>query len=269
MSTSELPRLDHLELERLLVAFETAVKVRKRHQFYLWAQGSLQSFLPHETLLYGLGGAPSHELRTEICSRAVLSEEDVRRFNQGPDSLLQKAAQRWARQGHQPLLMEADSGGPLTDEMQELGINRFACHGMPDFRSNHRQMPVRGSFFVFINVPVRNAARYRYMLDLMLPHLHMAATHVCDNEQQGTGLPAARAPHLSEREQQVLEWVRKGKTNLEIGQILDISPLTVKNHVQKILRKLNVSNRAQAAANGFKIAQQESGKGIDGQSLTN
>jgi DNA-binding CsgD family transcriptional regulator len=59
-------------------------------------------------------------------------------------------------------------------------------------------------------------------------------------------------PSLSERERQVLQWVRQGKTNHEIGQILSISPLTVKNHVQKILRKLNVSNRAQAAARATK-----------------
>jgi DNA-binding CsgD family transcriptional regulator len=49
----------------------------------------------------------------------------------------------------------------------------------------------------------------------------------------------------------VLNWVREGKTNQEIAQILDISPLTVKNHVQKILRKLKVTNRAQAVARGI------------------
>lgn len=41
-------------------------------------------------------------------------------------------------------------------------------------------------------------------------------------------------------------WIRLGKSNFEIGTILGISPLTVKNHVQKILRKLNVRNRTQA-----------------------
>jgi hypothetical protein len=36
--------------------------------------------------------------------------------------------------------------------------------------------------------------------------------------------------------------------NADVAAILDISPLTVKNHMQKILRKLNVQNRAQAVA---------------------
>jgi DNA-binding CsgD family transcriptional regulator len=59
---------------------------------------------------------------------------------------------------------------------------------------------------------------------------------------------AARAPRtaLSEREREILDWVRKGKTNHEIGTILGISQFTVKNHLQRIFRKLDVLNRAQA-----------------------
>jgi len=44
-----------------------------------------------------------------------------------------------------------------------------------------------------------------------------------------------------------------GKSNIEIGTILTISPLTVKNHVQKILRKLNVQNRTQAVGRALAL----------------
>ncbi|VAW58404.1 hypothetical protein MNBD_GAMMA11-3010 [hydrothermal vent metagenome] len=54
--------------------------------------------------------------------------------------------------------------------------------------------------------------------------------------------------HLSPRELDVLEWVCIGKTNWEIGKILGISFCTVKIHVRNILRKLNASNRVQAAS---------------------
>ena len=53
---------------------------------------------------------------------------------------------------------------------------------------------------------------------------------------------------LTEREREILRWAREGKSNLEIGAALDISALTVKNHIQKILRKLGASNRAHAVA---------------------
>ena len=53
--------------------------------------------------------------------------------------------------------------------------------------------------------------------------------------------------HLSPREQQVAEWVGEGKSNEEIAIILGISAHTVKNHLDKIFRKLGVENRCAAA----------------------
>jgi DNA-binding CsgD family transcriptional regulator len=53
---------------------------------------------------------------------------------------------------------------------------------------------------------------------------------------------------VTDRECQILEWVREGKSNQQIAVVLGISPLTVKNHLQKILRKLGAGNRAQAVA---------------------
>jgi two-component system NarL family response regulator len=51
---------------------------------------------------------------------------------------------------------------------------------------------------------------------------------------------------LSEREQQVLELVAKGKSNKEIATDLDITEATVKGHLTNILSKLGVSDRTQA-----------------------
>jgi DNA-binding CsgD family transcriptional regulator len=53
---------------------------------------------------------------------------------------------------------------------------------------------------------------------------------------------------LTAREREILLLLRDGKSNAEIGATLAISPLTVKNHVQKVLRKLGVRNRTQAVA---------------------
>ena len=51
---------------------------------------------------------------------------------------------------------------------------------------------------------------------------------------------------LSDREHEIMHWVGLGKTNHEIGLILGISQFTVKNHLQRIFRKIDVRNRAQA-----------------------
>jgi DNA-binding CsgD family transcriptional regulator len=55
-----------------------------------------------------------------------------------------------------------------------------------------------------------------------------------------------REHDLTDRELEILQWVTHGKTNPEIGSILDISTFTVKNHLQRVFKKLDVSNRAQA-----------------------
>lgn len=54
------------------------------------------------------------------------------------------------------------------------------------------------------------------------------------------------------READVLLWIAQGKTNREIGQILDMSPRTVNKHLEQIFRKLGVENRTAAAAVALK-----------------
>lgn len=52
---------------------------------------------------------------------------------------------------------------------------------------------------------------------------------------------------LSRREIDVVLWLTAGKTNIEIGEILEISPATVKKHLVKIFDKLGVDGRTAAA----------------------
>ncbi len=54
-------------------------------------------------------------------------------------------------------------------------------------------------------------------------------------------------PCLSAREVQILELLSKGLTNKDIGRALDISKFTVRNHVNKILEKLEVCDRTEAS----------------------
>ena len=54
--------------------------------------------------------------------------------------------------------------------------------------------------------------------------------------------------NLSLQEQKILEYVCQGKTNREIGGYLYISEKTVRNYVSKIMSKINVVNRTEAAA---------------------
>lgn len=57
---------------------------------------------------------------------------------------------------------------------------------------------------------------------------------------------------LTQRERQVLKLVASGLSNGEIAKQLFISEKTVKNHLSNIFRKLNVSDRTQAAVYAIK-----------------
>ena len=57
---------------------------------------------------------------------------------------------------------------------------------------------------------------------------------------------------LTGRESDVLLWIANGKTNREIGQILEMSPRTVNKHLEQVFRKLGVENRTSAAAAAIK-----------------
>lgn len=59
---------------------------------------------------------------------------------------------------------------------------------------------------------------------------------------------AAAFSSLSQQEKNVLALVSEGRTNREIAEALFLGEGTVRNYVSSILSKLNVSNRAEAAA---------------------
>lgn len=71
-------------------------------------------------------------------------------------------------------------------------------------------------------------------------------------ERQAGKDAAAAATALTERELQVLRGMSQGMSNAEIGRELFLSEDTVKTHARRLFRKLEVGDRAQAVALGFR-----------------
>jgi DNA-binding CsgD family transcriptional regulator len=46
----------------------------------------------------------------------------------------------------------------------------------------------------------------------------------------------------------ILNWIKNGKTNWEVGQILGVTERTVRFHLASIFSKLDVTSRSQAVA---------------------
>lgn len=58
---------------------------------------------------------------------------------------------------------------------------------------------------------------------------------------------------LSEREEEVLTWLAKGKSIWAVATILELSPDTVKTYAKRIYGKLGVSDRIGAVVKGLKL----------------
>jgi len=69
-----------------------------------------------------------------------------------------------------------------------------------------------------------------------------------------TGAETAKRPteELSEREIEVLRLLTKGKTDQQIAQQLVLTDVTIRTHISRILSKLGLKNRVQAALYGIR-----------------
>jgi transcriptional regulator EpsA len=109
------------------------------------------------------------------------------------------------------------------------------------------------SFFGVLGLKQKPDQTQHMVMRALLPQLHVAllrVQHYATLTAPETA-PVAEpidAPTLTDRQLEILHWVRQGKTNFEIALILEISVLTVKNHLQKLFKRLNVHNRVQAVA---------------------
>jgi DNA-binding NarL/FixJ family response regulator len=67
---------------------------------------------------------------------------------------------------------------------------------------------------------------------------------------------------LTNRERQIWNFIGQGLSNKEIAAALNISILTVKNHVHHLLGKLNVSTRSQAASRIVLASRRQANQGV-------
>ena len=243
---SKLALLTRHDLEHLATTLESALAVTSRPQFYLWAQGALQGFIAHETLYCAFGDIEKMQFKFESFSRIPRKTDSA-----GVDpvaELLPRIVDDWLRHGSQPRLycaMSSEQVGrrQLISDLKRLHLDPAAAHGPGEIQGRF------GSFFLFAGMQRSPTQRDAHLLQLFMPYLHMTLYRVLGRQSESSEsstsevLPSAM---FSKREIQVLHWVRNGKTNLEISQILEVSQPTVKSHLQNIMRKLNVTNRAQA-----------------------
>jgi transcriptional regulator EpsA len=238
--------LDAQNIEGLLLNLDASLRITNRAQFFSWSQGLLLNLIRHRVLVCALRKSRDPAFTVDAFSTAIASGSTLADLLAREGSLLSALADKWVQRQFNPYICSTDeftdlAGGAGLRELTRTGVTELLVHGWHDPDGE----VVGLSIFA---CPAGSAgAREMYLAQLINPSLHAAWVRA---QTRAPGADA-RAPAnggciLTERERGILRWVYLGKSNGEIGAILGISALTVKNHVQKILRKLNVVNRAQA-----------------------
>lgn len=239
-----------------------SLSVQSHFQLLLWLQGDFQEVLPHDILISISGDFEQGNLHYDIVSAMPgvrtekLAQCSIKRLCKG-------IHERWVKAGGRVTEMEAPQGfsadsnhGVLNSAL--LQMRHAVFHAITDarFKADH--------LYILLRRERRFEERSRQLLALLLPHLDAATRKLEGLPELQPETVASRTvvdtllrEGLTMREIEILEWVRNGKTNIEIGMILHISSFTVKNHLQRIFKKMNVANRTQAVSELEKISSGE------------
>ncbi|WP_406186411.1 response regulator [Streptomyces sp. NBC_01006] len=113
---------------------------------------------------------------------------------------------------------------------------------------------IKGSDLV---AAVRTVATGQSMLD---PATTARLMHSLRDPEAAKPPEDERLTGLTERERAVLELIGSGLTNRQIAKQLYLSEKTVKNHISRLLGKLGVERRVQAAVIAAQVHEHEAGK---------
>ena len=246
--------------------------------WWRWLNGGVQAVLPHDALIAAWGDFRTGDIEYDVVTRSPALPVDAfpRDIVEPVMSLL---FERWLAAGQTPV-------GVDTRPLRSVGSPLFTgspcalVHGVQDCRSHY------DCIYAIVGPDALSSPMARRLFLVALPFIDTAFRQRADRgrkdgaaEASRTGFPchgfadatgsresgdtsmsaaayrAAACAHaaavqrvsaLSARELEIMKWVRMGKTNAEIAIILNLSTFTVKNHMRRIYRKLDVLNRAQA-----------------------
>lgn len=240
--------------EALLINLDASLRVHGRPHFFSWTQGLMQNLIDHELLICALADAEPLSFTVDCFAMNVREPEMFSEAFLRDTALARELVKAWEARRFRPIVCELDeltalAGANFGRELTRIGATRLVVHGTYN-RDGRAE-----SLFIFACKPRADPQRQSYVAQLIVPCLHTAYIRTRMNERAGRGdaKKPAKTASITAREQEILGWIYRGKSNFEIGAILEISPLTVKNHVQKILRKLNVVNRAQAVGKALEL----------------
>jgi transcriptional regulator EpsA len=263
-----LSNISVTELGPLLNLVHESTTIKRHFELFSWLQNQVQRFIPHDILITAWGdfslGLVCHDVVSPLAGIRTEAFEDKTLL-----PFLSVLFARWQECGQAPYVIRTEDGfyheqlvSPVVARTM-ASMRNGLVHGIKDQRGHH------DCLYVFLGPSELSNTRTRESLRFLLPFIDTAFRQISPlPERRDYSVPDSTkifpiqpilpsipsilddGPkwELSGREAEIMHWVSMGKTNHEIGQILNISSFTVKNHLQRIFKKLNVSNRAQAVS---------------------
>lgn len=237
--------------ESILLAIQHSYAINRHLEFFNWLKNDIHPLMRHDALLAAWGDFSNGELRFDVSSQLPeLSTQRLLEDSAIVNYLMCNLYKRWVDNGDKWFVidrfdasgMHAQSPNPFTRQLMKM--HTLLVYGVRDTRGKS------DCIYVFFDRS-REFSVPDQLMGMIMPHLDAAMRRIAYLEapvKDEDLLDSMTQGSLSGREHEILHWVRSGKTNLEIGLILNISANTVKNHLKRIFQKLDVSCRAQAAA---------------------
>jgi transcriptional regulator EpsA len=242
-------------LERVFSAIQRSYKIKKHIDLFIWLQNSVSEFIAHDALLTVWGNfkdaGDNSKLQYDVASnvdgfstRAMLgaSREVNHCMSHLYELWLDNNCHWYALNNFANSEFDCKFRMIFPDFPQEL--NSLLVYGVSDLRGGNDCLYI--FFSKYNKFQTKSSA-----LDLLIPHIDHALSKI----QHLENLEPVHKPRalinlsaLTDRELEVIEWIKAGKTNQEIGVILNITQNTVKSHLKRVYQKLNVGKRAQAVA---------------------
>lgn len=235
MARTRVASTDNAASALLVEAIECSLGIETAEQLDAWLNAPLATLLQYEIALQVANGKNGETMLS--CVAQTPLEPHTLRLLCDP---VQSPARHWAQ-----------ACGPSTsarlDAQRLLAPCRPDTHAALDFLRSalaHRVRLPSGAerALILLNVPTQSLDRGLHLLTLLAPHLQAAHQRIADRRQR------CICTELTPREHEILRLMAVSNSNREISAKLAINPITLKHHVTKIYRKLDVHNRVEAVA---------------------
>lgn len=245
------------EGEKLLHIVGEISQIKRHYElFQLLQSEEIQHFIPHQVLISSWGTFCGSKPALDVISAIQgVRTGQLNGCGSSIEQLLKNLFERWVAGGRRPILLENTTVDPITNSACSCALHaamrRMRSVMVHGFRSERDNLD---SLYVALNpVSVKtgpNPERLFFLAESIIAQVDMAFNKVAALKPaaHAAGGHFLKPDSLSAREQEIIKWMTAGKTNAEIAGVLGISAFTVKNHAQRIFRKLGATNRTEAVA---------------------